>query len=242
VATYQATVLADNPIDYFRLDETSGVAADDIGSGNHDGVYGGPGAAFTLGKQPLISQGASVQFSGGNMQAAGIAVPAAPFTVECWLTIDSLPGASPYRFLCHGASGAGGWGAAVRRAAEANQWRFTAFGVLDYDFALTPTPGQAYHIVFIYRADFSVEFFLNAVSKGSVAAGSALVATVQPYTIGTRSDGVEPLAGRVDENALYNGILSGARITAHYQAGIQGIAGGRSKWRFPGRFTKYWRN
>jgi len=42
--------------------------------------------------------------------------------------------------------------------------------------------------------------------------------TAATFNIGDRGDGA-PFAGRVDEVAVYSGVLSAARIAAHYYAG-----------------------
>src|SRR5690242_17824430 len=71
-AFYSATVIADNPALYYRLDETSGTTANDSASGAHNGTYTGtyslnqPGAltgsnpsnaAVTINPSPSNSSG-----------------------------------------------------------------------------------------------------------------------------------------------------------------------------------------
>ncbi|MGH7969070.1 MAG: hypothetical protein ACREIC_10125, partial [Limisphaerales bacterium] len=104
-ADYPTTILSDNPVAYYRLEETTlGVAAD--ASANHlDGTYvPNSDGSFPLLGQPGIDTN-SVFFNGGSdfahvdipynillAPAAADGISGAPFSAECWVqaTSDSL--------------------------------------------------------------------------------------------------------------------------------------------------------
>ena len=82
---YADEVIADSPVAYWKLDETSGTTANDaIGSNN--GTYAGA----TLNQPPLINARRSVSFSGSS---SGITIAdndalsfvSTAFTLECWV-------------------------------------------------------------------------------------------------------------------------------------------------------------
>src|SRR5207253_2183935 len=85
--SYQAAVLADNPIHYYRMDESSGTTAADLGSQNiGGGIYTG---GYQLGQPPISSQigGTSVRFDGapGTFVDCGLIYPGPSVTVEAWV-------------------------------------------------------------------------------------------------------------------------------------------------------------
>jgi hypothetical protein len=97
---YASAVLMDRPSGYWRLNEISGTAAADLGSGNHAGTYG---ADVVKGVSPLVTDGKAAYFPGGGALTGSfvhVADPVLPgvdnnFTIEAWLKLaagETYPG------------------------------------------------------------------------------------------------------------------------------------------------------
>lgn len=250
-APFPATVLADGPAAYFRLDEASGTTAYDYAGGNN-GVYtnvtlGQPGytslnpvqsdpteTAVEFGDYPPANNYAGdvpsyLNFgtpSGGN----------AEFTVEAWVTQylylnggDCIVGVGygngGEQFVLDTGNGtAGGLRFFVRNAAGT----VSAAGSTN----LLANDGLWHHVVGVCdEAGGHVYLYLDGkqVASGAIASGSGILAATTPLSIGARESADYGLTnydfqflGKIDDVALYNKALSAGQVQAHYYA--SGIA------------------
>lgn len=233
---YAAAVIADNPVGYWRLGEAAGPTALDSWGAN-DGTYFG-NETFGLSGALARDANTSVDFAGDG--ASLVRVPYNPgfnggldangsWTVECWVrpdfdaateaglfavpvaSVDLTANRSGYFFLeqpdgwqlrLGNASGyLSGWNGAagsVGGVAQANTW---------------------YHLVGEYDGAAANGYvYVNGAQVKSAAVSGLANNGAATFNIGDRGDGA-PFAGRVDEVAVYSGVLSASRIAAHYYAG-----------------------
>ncbi len=87
---YASTIVADNPLSYFRLDETSGSTAFDYAGGN-DGTYNGgcalgsPGALLQNADAAVTFDGATNSYIGGiGATAINFSGTSPEFSIEAW--------------------------------------------------------------------------------------------------------------------------------------------------------------
>jgi hypothetical protein len=233
---YAAAVIADNPVGYWRLGEASGPTALDSWGAN-DGTYFGTetfGLPGALARDPNTS----VDFSGNGASLVRVPYnsgfnggldPNGSWTVECWVrpdfdaategglfavpvaSVDLTANRSGYFFLEQpdgwqlrlGNSGGylPGWNGAagsVGGVAQANTW---------------------YHLVGQYDGAAGNGYvYVNGVQVKSAPVAGLANNGAATFNIGDRGDGA-PFAGRVDEVAVYSGVLPASRIAAHYYAG-----------------------
>jgi hypothetical protein len=231
---YAAAVTADNPLGYWRLGEASGPTALDSW-GTNNGTYFG---IETFGLPGAIGGDAntSVDFAGNGSSLVRVPYssdmnggrdPNGSWTVECWVRPDLDAGAegfavpvasvdlsqnrSGYFFLEQG----GGWQLRLGNSSGyLAGWNGAAGSV-----GGVPLANTWYHLVGEYDGAAGVGYiYLNGVQvKSNSVAGLAQNAAAT-FNIGDRGDGA-PFAGRVDEVAVYSGLLSAARVHAHYAAG-----------------------
>jgi hypothetical protein len=82
-----------------------------------------------------------------------------------------------------------------------------------------PQPGTWYHLVGAYDGTaLNGYIYVNGVQVKSAAVADLAQNTAATFNIGDRGDGA-PWAGRIDEVAVYSGVLSSNRVAAHYYAG-----------------------
>lgn len=219
--TYQATVLSDSPIAYFRLGEASGTTAADSSGNKRDGGYLG---TVAYGQPSLMQSDSSNTAIGFNGTNTAVAASSTAFdftngmTVEAWIKPISLPtsgnyasvitkNGGPYSLLLSGSQ-------VLFMTSSGGSWRFCISP------AGSITVGQTYYIVATY--DGSTEkLYINGQQVCSIAATGTIDKVSSALVIGSWDTTVLFFNGTTDEAALYNSALTSIRIQAHYQAALQ---------------------
>jgi hypothetical protein len=231
---YPATVIADNPVAYWRLGEGSGPSALDSW-GLHNGSYTGK---ETFGRPGALvgDPNTSVDFSGDGSSLVKVPYssdlnggldPNGSWTVECWVNLDLTAAAegfavpvasvdltanrSGYFFLLQ----PDGWQLRLgNTSGYLPGWNGAAGSV-----GGTPQTNTWYHLVGAYDGAAGNGFvYVNGVQVKSAAVSGLAQNSAATFNIGDRGDGA-PWAGRIDEVAVYTGVLSPARVAAHFYAG-----------------------
>jgi hypothetical protein len=209
--SYDSEVLADSPLFYCKLDETSGTTMTDSSGNGRDGFYFGA----TLNQAALVNDGGRSALGTASGQGIGTLASAAwmeqnNFTAECWVKPNNTNGGKSFfsRFI----GGNMNWALFQ----DLSQLRF----ILNSSQAVTPTTytvGATYHLVGTYDGT-NLRLYVN----GSLVATTATAQSGtngQPMQVGGHS-GANYSQATVDNVAFYAGALSGTRIAAHYSAGL----------------------
>ena len=226
-ATYQSTVLSDNPMAYWRLGEASGAtqAVDTSGNGytatyNSGVSFGAPGAVVNDTNTAISSNGT------GKITPPAFST-VTNFTIEGWtyLTDPSWNSASNYNNALYGR-----WGdlRVLIRPGASNTSAYalgyfsvwlngTEYSLQPVNKSLTNT-NQWVHWA-VVRNGSSLTVYRNGAQVGQRTdlpasataniSGTALVQDTSYY-----------LKGSVDEIALYNYALTATRVQAHYNCGL----------------------
>lgn len=225
VPTYDDVVLGDSPIDYYRLGESTGPTAYDLGSGASNGTFG---SAVLLGEPGLLANSAdtAVTFDGtaDSFVDTGVTtMTGGPFSVEAWVNATSV-GTAGQRIVVKDEVGVTGewllWfnqGALrfqVRDAANAN-WVIA-------EAPTTPAAGTTFHVVGVFDGTDAI-LYVDGIEVARVPLGSATTNTnALPVTIGADSDPVSPrdhiFDGTIDEVAIYQSALTATQIQEHFDA------------------------
>lgn len=245
LAGYRSAVMADTPIAYWRLGESSGIVAADE-TGNHDGTYVN---TPTLGQSsPLaFDDDTAVLYDGinehanvGSLGSLGSSIDTTGLTIEMWLKTTStgsivrplgVRNTSAKQFVFVGVNQqttaqSNGWVAlAYRDDSNKRIFGHANIGASLYD-------GSWHHLVTTMAVSpDAVEIYFDGVDQSAVIThNDGIVNAVdfnQPVGIGCYLDrGVisSPFPGSLDEFAIYDSVLSAARVKAHYNAGIGRVA------------------
>jgi hypothetical protein len=221
---YRATVLADHPLSYWRLDETiASLAADQEAAqpGAYDqatlGVAGAIGdgdpamaVAHAVGSRVMI---ADVYGFGG----------VAPFSLEVWGNAQSYAAvAGNYLFAKEGPitdPGPVQDGYTLRADTQLRFARTTA-GMADVASAPLPAQGQWTYIVATYDGA-TMSLYVDGALAGTAPSSRSLTGTPgRTLAIGARSPpgGGSGWDGGIDEPAIYDRALSAADVARHYAA------------------------
>jgi hypothetical protein len=233
---YAATVLADAPLAYYRLDETSGTVAHDASGHQLDGVYGaavGRGAAGLL----VGDTDGAASFNGGA------------WSLERVVTVPRNPALEPYRAVSielwmqqrvynrdfTALVEYGDFPGATVDVPYAAVLYSNAFGVYLYSLqqgsaaepgfhsVTQPALGATYHVVITYDGA-NVRLYVDGVLEatkpfyGAIAGYGYSGLGIGGSAAGGSSDVV--FAGTVDEVAIYGAALPAQRVMAHYAAGL----------------------
>jgi hypothetical protein len=232
-AGYAAAVIADHPVGYWRLGEAAGPTALDswgLNNGTYHGneIFGLPGAIVN---DPntcinLAGDGSSLVSVPYNPGFNGGTDPNGSWTVECWVrpgydsatmgfavpvaSVDLTQNRSGYFFL----EQADGWQLRLGNASGyIDNWNGAAGS-----FGGVPQANTWYYLVGQFDGAAAMGYaYVNGVQVKAAAVSGLANNTAAPFNIGDRGDGA-PWAGRIDEVAVYSGVLSADRIKAHYNA------------------------
>jgi hypothetical protein len=223
---YANAVLSDKPLGYWRLEETAGTIAKDE-TGHNDGTFinlpllAQPGVAGSNAAKLPKDTDARMVVTTGNFAFTGNA----PYTIELW----AKPGEfKDYQWLGGteiDANGRHGWSLLADAAGKLRYeaWNPDADGgdvqTRGVFVAVTSlVPGAFAHIVVAYTGSTAFGY-VNGVQTTMFDTLGTLPAA-GPLLWGCRGDIMHCLDDWViDELAIYDFALDGARVTAHYDLG-----------------------
>lgn len=221
-AAYQDEVLADNPVAYYRFEETSGTTATDTADSN-DGTYVN-GVLLNQPSAPRLGRAAS--FDGINDYVDTPRTVSTSFTLELWIntTASSLTGTQAYEGNGLVWSDVGGAGNDFAMAMLNNGLSFfTGNPDITITSAIAINDGVWHHLVATRTQGGSVEIFVDGISRGTATTNNNPLDANPSIMIGGNVLDSRYFAGLIDEVAYYPTVLSVARIQAHFQAGSQAV-------------------
>jgi hypothetical protein len=218
---YPDAVLADNPVSYWRLNETSGTAAADS-KGTNPGTYiGGPTLGQT-GALPDTLNNKAATFDGINDRVEvndSASLRPAQLTVEAWVK----PGAgladydSP-AMKTSNSSWTDGYGLYYMTAGTIN------FFVNNWSSVVVTAPiavGEWTHVVGTFDGS-TLRLYKNGAEAASLAYSTPIAHATTPLHIGVGQDNGAPgwyWPGDIDDVAVYSSALTATKVRTHYNTG-----------------------
>lgn len=217
---YAATVLADAPLDYYRLDEASGTSVQDLGSLAQNGTTH---AAPTQGVAGLLTGDPDTCYTFASASSQYVALPtsglptgAAAFSIEAWIKFAANP-VTVATIVWLGASFPNKVAWVYLDTSGKLNFSTDSATVLTTTAALTT--GVAHHVVATYDGANMRLYVDGALSVGPTAETFAITYSGGGANIGATATPNQFWNGQIDEVALYGAALSAARVTAHYTNG-----------------------
>jgi len=221
LSAYQAAVLADAPVSYWRLGELSGTTAADSRDGNSGTITGG----VTLGGAGALpaDTNKAMAFNGIDGYVSVASSANLNITGDLSLELWAKPGVLGVTMEVAQKGGTGGsatWQYRLRLSAS-KHWQGNVFsGSTTYTVTDPGTPSTSRwdHLV-LTRSGSTLTLYVNGVSVDTTTASGALNTSSGILAIGRRgADATDYFQGAIDEVAVYNTGLSPARVLAHYTA------------------------
>lgn len=247
--TYALTVLSNNPVAYWRLDETNGSLAARDWAGGHDCAYANvqlglaghnptdPDTAAGFGLLTLTnSYAGEINNSGLGISNLDFSQPSggnAEFSVEAW---EKAGVTDTNGTIIAKGCGNGGEQFVLDFGKAGGELRFFVRDAADgsHSAGATNIPdGNWHHVAGVCdEADGAVHLYVDGadIVDGTITAGSGLLATsggtagASLVSIGSRTSSKTnnynlPFTGTIDEVAVYNYPLSATQVQSDYQAG-----------------------
>lgn len=224
--TYASYVLADHPVSYWRLNETSGSVLKDY-AGGHDGAYSSTVSQGVAGLDTIPDKAAG--FSGSASPVANAVVPyspnhnpTGPFSIEFWAK-PNVSGQISRAVVGTQNRNTGRAGWAVYQGFNVNGWEAHlgfAETVLFIQGGTAPVAGRWDHVVVTWDGNNTARIFVNGVDDTASATvnGPHRNNLSQPLEIGSRFNGSVPYNGTIDEVAFYQSKLTPEQIQKHWSA------------------------
>jgi hypothetical protein len=224
LAAYQDEVLADNPVAYYRFEETSGATANDASGNSNNGTYVN---GVLLGQPSAPALGKAARFDGIDDYVSTSRTISTDFTLELWIntTASSLTGTNAYEGNGLLWSDVGGAADDFAMAMLNNGLSFfTGNPDVTVTSAVAINDGRWHHLVATRAQGASVEIFVDGVSRGTATTNNNALNGNPSIMIGGNVLDNRYFAGLVDEVAYYPRVLSVGRIRAHFRAGAPSAA------------------
>ncbi len=219
-ASYAATVIADRPVSYWKLNERSGTICGDATVANPGTYEGTP----TLGLGSLVATdatGTAVGFGGAGTDArigqSGSLDLSTGITIEAFIQPSSLPATGVVRTIV---AKTGSY--SLELNGPTLEMSVVQLGVSRRLQAPAGTivAGRVYDVAGTY--DGATErLYVNGVQVASAALSGAADATLAGLRIGSWDGTQQFFAGTIDDVSLYASALSPSQVAAHFAAAQQ---------------------
>jgi RHS repeat-associated protein len=235
---YSATVLADTPTSYWRLDDTGGSTATDA-KGQNPGTIASSGV--TTGVSGAIPNDAAMHFSGGDI-ALGTATTLQPnsLSAELWFNVDSNWTGSGTMFRWR----TFGWQATIANGVPSAN----VFGVSGGNYVVTAPRSYAdgaFHQLVVTKDGVNVTLYIDGAAVGSTPMGeNTRYGTESVYNADTSGGFIgwdgnyqtdpAPFYGSLDEVALYGYAMSASQVNSHYVAATTTTPAPMAPWELYG--------
>jgi concanavalin A-like lectin/glucanase superfamily protein len=218
---YAATIAGDNPVSWWRLDESSGqVAADQ--QGLNPGTYRTGTSLKAASLLPMDPTDTAVAFDGAK---GNVYVPHTTsidftnaFTLETWIKPNAIPAAGTFNSIMTHPE-------AYSLQFNGPQLEFTVIQSGTRRRCQAPAgaivAGNTYHVVGTFDGTTQRLYINGQLVASKATAGSASVTTYGLY-LGSWNGSIEFFNGTIDEPAIYNSVLTSTQVARHYQAGTTG--------------------
>src|ERR1700716_3392075 len=215
--TYSATVLADHPVAFWRMDETTGTTMADATANANNGHYAG---IYTLG-QPGVIGGGAVAFDGQSGAASVLSstsLQVNTVTIEAWIKkrADTEYGVYVAKNVEPGGGAGSGWFQLLNSHHNGKlEFRVTSDGGPAILSNTTLALNTWYYVVATYDGAVA-KLYVNGKLDGTLKVTAGPKQTSDPLFIGRRTDGLFNDAA-IAEVAIYSAALSADRIGAPWQ-------------------------
>lgn len=217
--------LTDNLVSYWKLDESSGNAADSVGS--NTGTLTGS-VSYSAGK---INNGAD--FAGGYLDMGSPAdlkfTGATAFSFSFWVKSNTNQNAYFFGMVDSVSNGAGtgfNWSSALSTAKVRFNFLNTGSTGAVLDSISQIKDGNWHHVVVTYDGSTNgtgVKLYIDGSHEATGTGTGNLTGTFHnasdTWVLGAREAGNQPMTGSIDEGGVWSRELSAAEVTSLYNAG-----------------------
>jgi galactose oxidase-like protein/concanavalin A-like lectin/glucanase superfamily protein/IPT/TIG domain-containing protein len=213
---YRDAVLADGPVGYWRLSETSGKALDVTGNAVGGSYVGGvtrgvPGALASEADLAARFNGVDGYVSVPDNNALDVGDV---FTYELWVKRGATQGVT--QRLLHKGAGPASLGFGSNNKVVLLPGGTGASTTASSTIAITD---QSWHHVVATKNGSDTHIYIDGVDRTALGTNTTMTANATALNLARASSGSGYTAGDLDEVAIYRTALTPERVQAHYRAG-----------------------
>jgi len=239
--SYANEIMADAPLVYYPMDETSGTVLHDLGPLHLEGTYG---SAVVLGAAGLLlsSSETAAHFNGGMCAQSNVASVAPSssleptvFSVELFVEEDEVnptPGGA-IDLVSEGPNATQPFSLQISGDNHFQVYLETgadASGGANFVGNTELVPHHVYQVVMTYDGNKASLYVDGQLDSSMPAGGSIYYSALDGYGLGIGCGYDEPfrnaLVGRIGQVSLYSSVLGQNRVGAHWRASRDGSDGG----------------
>ena len=223
---YIANVLSDNPIAYYRLNESAGAVAYDIAGNNYSGAITGgvlQGAAGAL----VSSLDTAYDFDGtSGLVSLSNGIQPGNWTgiyIECWLSIPNTSYSGARTIIANADPTSTNNGFALSFDAGGAGITFSigngaTFATCHYVHTFT---ANTYYQLVVKWDGTTIRMYVNGNSVQTASLSGNVITAANSINLAHSPVGSgDFFPGNLQSVSIYNYALSSARVTAHYNAGV----------------------
>lgn len=209
--SYEAAVLGDNPLAYWKLDELTGSTAIDSVGGFNGTISGDT----SVGSSGAFSGSSSYSFDGNGDYveiSTGTWGGGSSLTVEAWYNLNSA--GSTFQSVVSALTADF---AHLQVYTAGNNVAYTNGGVIVLPIA-SPIPLNEWHHLVMSISSGDTRLYRDGVQIGSSSVTFTSINPTGVIRFGSGYAGGRYLSGRIDDIAIYDSALSESQVQAHFSA------------------------
>jgi len=221
---YSTAVLADSPVVYYRLDESSGTTANDSSGNGNNAIYTSrailnQAGATSDGDAAIAGNGETLITGGGSILPTG----ATPRSVEVWFKTTATP-SSPYgsTLVAWGTESSNEMFAIkVYSSTMLKLTNWTNGYYFTVPAGANTLDGKWHYMVVTFDGSNATVYYDNHNLGTQTVSFNTALSSVGLVLGSQTGNNDSPFNGGLDEVAIYNKVLTPAQISAHYNASFQ---------------------
>ena len=212
--------LTDNIVSYWKLDESSGNAADSAGSNTLTNTNTATYAAALINNGGSFASASNQYLGIADASQTGLDFGTGAFSISMWMKPVALN--VTYRII-NKQDGTNGYGYCIIMLSDAKIRVSANSSAGAQDIPSTGTIGTTAaftHVVFTRGATNGIRIYLNGSADTTTTNDARDVSSAEPFAIGARVDGLDSsYNGMVDEVGVWSRELTSAEVTSLYNGG-----------------------
>ncbi len=221
---YSTAVLADSPLVYYRLDESSGTTATDISGNGNNGTYTSKAVlnqsgATDDGDAAISGNGDCLIKGGGSILPTG----STPRSVEIWFKTTATP-SSPYgsTLVAWGTESSNEMFALkVYSSTRLKLTNWTNTYYFNVPTGANTLDGKWHYVVVTFDGSNATAYYDNQNLGTQTVSFNTALSSIGLVLGSQTGNNDSPYNGSLDEVAVYTKVLTPAQISAHYNASFQ---------------------
>jgi len=211
--------LTTNLVSYWKLDESSGNAADSVGGNTLTNTNSVPFVSGKINNGADLEAGSSQFFTITDAAQSGLDLDT-DFSFSGWVKFESMPASGGEMVLMGKRAGGNGYTLSLYNNAGAFSWTATIQAGSVEMSTTAPSTGVFHHIVYTYvKSTGAIKVYVDGVLNTSGTGGTTLAGSTSDFFLGVEAGGtVCFMDGVMDEVGIWSRVLTSSEVQELYNS------------------------